>query len=264
MTAALKILATIGIIYLAVLFLLFIFQRSLIYFPAPADQLPESFYHPFEKIYIPSHDGLEIKSWIAKGNPEKKTIVFFHGNAGNATQRMAMMNVLIDAGYTVVLAEYRGYDDNPGKPSEQNIKSDADKLIEYLLKNETAEKDIVLMGRSLGTGAATYLASKFDVHALVLISPYTSLPDIAASTYPVFPVRLLMHDKFDNKNIIGDVTAPIIMFHGDNDRIIPIRFAQRLFEAAGKTKQFHRLPNSGHNDLDMNSINEKIIEFILD
>ncbi len=264
MSTIIKILMIVPAIYLVLLLLLFIFQRSLMYFPAPLDDFQRQHHLPFEEISIMSEDGLEIKSWIAKKEPDKKTIVFFHGNAGNAAHRIPMLKEFFRAGHTVVLAEYRGYGDNPGKPSENGIISDAERLMEYVIAQGTAVEDIVLMGRSLGTGPSTNLATKYDVAALILVSPFSSFPDVAASTYPYFPVRFLMKDKFDSKSIIKNIKAPVLMFHGEFDRIIPLHFGEALFEAANEPKQFERILMRGHNNLDMEAINNKILEFILD
>lgn len=252
------------IIYCLLLLLLFIFQRNLIYFPTRFEEFYRDNSGPFERISITSSDGITINSWIAKGEPDKKTFVFFHGNAGNAEHRIPMMNVLTDAGHTVVLAEYRGYANNPGNPTERTLISDAETLMDYLIRQGTQEQGIILMGRSLGTGIATRLATKYDIATLILIAPYTSLVDIAADTYPYFPVRLLMKDKFDNKAIIKNVKSPIFMFHGEMDTIIPLKFGKTLFESAPEPKKFITTPQADHNNLDMNAINKNILEFIID
>lgn len=259
-----KILFIIPVVYFALLLLLFIFQRSLIYFPTPLNDYDLQNSAPYEQFSIVSEDGLILKSWIAKGDADKKTFVFFHGNAGNAVDRIPMLKVLTDTGHSVVLAEYRGYADNPGSPSEKAIISDAEKLMSTLLEIELVEQDIVLMGRSLGTGVAVNLATKFDVSALILISPYSNLVDLAANTYPYFPVRLLMQDRFDSQSIIKNVTVPIFMFHGENDRIIPIEFGRSLFKEAPEPKYFNVIPAAGHNNLDMNAVNSEIVNFIVD
>ncbi len=264
MSTMLKILMIVPAIYLVLLVLLFLFQRGLIYFPAPLDDFQKRYHLPYEQISIPSEDGLEIKSWITSGDPDKKTFLFFHGNAGNAAHRIPMLKELYQAGHTVVLAEYRGYGDNPGKPTEMDIISDAERLMDHLISEGTSEQDIVLMGRSLGTGPATNLATKYDVAALVLVSPYSSFPDVAASTYPYFPVRTLMHDKFDSKSIIKEVKAPKLMFHGEFDRILPLEFGLALYEVAEGEKHFERILMRGHNNLDMQKINNAILKFILD
>lgn len=260
----LKILYTVIAIYLALLVLLFLFQRRLTYFPTPLSDNQLTGSSPFEQIEVPGKDDLVIKSWQSKGDPDKKTFIFFHGNAGNAADRMPMMRVLVEAGHSVVLAEYRGYGNNPGKPTEKNIISDADNLVEHITSQGVSEQDIVLMSRSLGTGVASQLAAKYDIAALILISPFSSLPDIAGDIYPYFPVSLLMRDRFNSAKAITKTKAPILMFHGELDGTIPIKFGRKLFEAASEPKQFISIPLTGHNDLNMDQINREILEIFKD
>lgn len=245
--------------YFFMLIILFIFQRNLTYFPTPLSQQQLLASGPFEKIEITSHDGLPVKSWIANGDPRKETFVFFHGNAGNAMDRMPMLRGLIDKGHTVVLAEYRGYGDNAGRPTEKDNILDGTALIDHLLSNGLEEKDIILIGRSLGSGIASQLAAKYDISALVLISSFSSMLDLARDKYPLFPIKFLMKDHYDSIGIIDQIGAPILFFHGENDTIIPISFGRALFEAAGKEKAFFPIKQQGHNDLDMDTINSVIL-----
>lgn len=258
----LKILYTVIAIYLALLILLFLFQRRLTYFPTALSDYQLTSSSPFEQIEVPGTDGMVIKSWLTKGDPTKKTFIFFHGNAGNAADRMVMMRVLVNADHTVVLAEYRGYGNNPGKPSEKDITSDAEELVSYIKDKGVSEQDIILMGRSLGTGVATQLAANYDIAALILISPFSSLADVASDIYPYFPVSLLIRDRFDSEEAIAKTKTPILMFHGELDGTIPIKFGRRLFEAALEPKQFIPIPLVGHNDLNMDQINTEILKAI--
>ncbi len=215
---------------------------------------------PFTILEIRTNDGLSLRSWQSKGDPEKKTFIFFHGNAGNAADRMPTMEILLQAGHSVVLAEYRGYGGNPGKPSEDKLIMDARLLMDEIIKQGVNEQDIILMGRSLGTGVATFLATEYDVAALVLISAFSSLPEVAAEYYPFFPVSLLMRDRFNNLDRIKNITAPLLVFHGEMDRIIPLPYGLKVYDAAQGKKAFIRLPGQGHNNLDMDQINLHVLK----
>lgn len=258
----LKILYTFIAIYLALLVMLFLFQRRMIYFPTTLSDHQLAGTSPFELIEVPGTDGLVIKSWRFMGDPTKKTFIFFHGNAGNAADRMPMMRVLVEAGHSVVLAEYRGYGNNPGKPTEKDIISDGEKLVEHITSEGISEQDIIIMGRSLGTGAATQLSVKYDIAALILISPFSSLADVASEIYPYFPVSLLMRDRFNSAEAISKTNTPIIMFHGELDATVPIKFGRKLFETAPEPKQFIPVPLYGHNDLNMDQINREVLKII--
>jgi pimeloyl-ACP methyl ester carboxylesterase len=210
----LKILYTIIVCYAAVLAFLYFYQRNMLYFPTPLTAEQISNHDPYTSLGVQSKDGLILRSWQADGDKDKKTFVFFHGNAGNAANRIPMMKILMQAGHPIVLAEYRGYGNNSGSPSEEALISDAHLLIDKLKLGGLVEEDMIFMGRSLGTGVATQLASLYNCAALILVSPYSSLTDVASGHYPYFPVTFLMKDKFNSAEIIKNVTAPILMFHG--------------------------------------------------
>lgn len=256
----LKIIISLLVVYVAVLSLFFVFQRKLLYFPTSHPDFQTANSGPFTSLEIRTHDGLVLRSWQSKGNPEKKTFIFFHGNAGNAADRMPMMRMLLQAGHSVILAEYRGYGGNDGNPTEKNLILDGRLLLDEIIKQGVVEQDIILMGRSLGTGVAVHLATDYDVAALVMISPYSSLLDIAAFHYPYFPVSLLMRDKFNSVGKIKKTNAPLLIFHGEMDRTIPLEYGLKLYDAAEGNKVFIRVPGQGHNDLDMDQINLKILK----
>lgn len=247
-------------LYVALLAVIFVFQRKFLYFPTPLSEYQTANNGPFTAFEVKTNDGLSLRSWRSNGDPGKKTFIFFHGNAGNAADRMPMMETLLQAGHSVVLAEYRGYGDNPGKPSEDKLITDAHGLMDEIIKQGVNEQDIILMGRSLGTGVATFLATEYEVAALVLISPYSSLPDVAAEHYPYFPVSLLMRDRFNNMDKIEKITAPLLVFHGELDRTIPLSYGLKLYDAAHVHKEFIKLPGQGHNNLDMDQINRQVLK----
>ncbi|MCC3861214.1 alpha/beta hydrolase [Pseudemcibacter aquimaris] len=256
-----KILTTLAACYILLLLLLYVFQRSLLYQPTDISPLALTPENPFKQFAIESHDGFELKHWRFQGRENKKTIVFFHGNAGNAADRIMMMRRPAQEGFNIILAEYRGYGDNPGKPSEQANIADAENLINHLISQGLNEKDIILMGRSLGTGVAVQMATKYDASLLALISPYSSMADVAASHYPILPVKLLLKDRYNNIEHIKNVDVPILMFHGNRDKVIPIKFGQKLANI-NNNAQFNELLGYGHNDLNMDDINNHILEYL--
>src|SRR6202011_4801805 len=109
---------------------------------------------------------------------------------------------------------------------------------------------IVVWGFSLGTGVAVALAAERPVGKLILEAPYTSIADVAASAFPIFPVRLVIRDPFHSDQRIARVKAPLLVLHGERDPTIPVAFGERLFALAHEPKQFVRFPDGGHNDLD--------------
>ena len=161
------------------------------------------------------------------------------------------------------LASYRGYGGNAGKPSEQGFYQDARAWLQKLQELGLSQDNIILYGESIGTGVAVQMATEFpDVKALILESPYTSLPDVAAGTYFFIPVHLLMKDKFDSYAKIKNVKVPLMIIQGLSDRVIRPKFGQKLFDAANEPKDILKLDGYGHNDLPTGVIAEKTRAFI--
>jgi hypothetical protein len=216
-------------LYLIVLVAIFVFQRSMIY-PAPARHaaLPAG-YHLVE---LHTADGLTLKAAYRAAADRKPTVVFFHGNgdswdgAATATARLAA------SGYGVLLPEYRGYGGNPGSPSEAGLYADGRAALTFLEAQGVGERKTVLIGNSLGSGVATQLATEIHPAGLVLVSPFTSLPDVAAKHFCWLPARLLVRDRFDNLAKIARVAAPVLVLHGKQDAIVPFADAAPLAESA--------------------------------
>lgn len=256
-----KIISTLAVCYFGLLLLLYIFQRSLLYYPTDITHSAYSPDNPFEQFTSATHDGFALSHWKYAGIKDQKTIVFFHGNAGNAADRIPMMMRPIQEGYNIILAEYRGYGGNEGKPNEKDIITDSELLIQQLINEGLDEQNIILMGRSLGSGVAVQMATRFNISLLALISPYTKIPDVAASSYPFFPVRMLLKDTYNSEGFIKDLNIPILIFHGEADSLIPISLGRKLSEQ-NNNAIFTALPNYGHNNLNMDEINDKIDQFL--
>lgn len=142
--------------------------------------------------------------------------------------------------------EYRGYGGSTGSPSEEGLHRDAEAGYETALALGAAPKDIVVMGESLGAGVAVPLAARHEVGAVVLDSPFSSIVDVAAAHFWMFPVRILMRDRFRSDLVIGSVHAPLLVVQGDTDEVTPIRFAEKLYALANEPKRFIRVEGAGH------------------
>jgi len=229
-----------------VLFLIFFFQRSLIYFPEYSDLTPEmAGVAEMKTVLLKTEDGLQIKSWYAPPKvPESLTIVYLHGNAGHIGYRAALVKPYLNVGYGVFLLTYRGYSGNPGKPSEEGLYADARAALEFL-----KGKSVVLFGESIGSAVAIQMALEYDVKAIILQSPFTSLADVGAYHYPFLPVKWLLRDEFQSLEKAPKVHIPVCIIHGQNDGIIPKEMALKLFSAFSEPKTLLLVPYSGHNDL---------------
>ena len=224
---------TLVIAYAVFIGALGIMQKHLMYFPDPTKFVPTEWalkeLQPL--IVTTGKDGLEITSWYSPARkPDKFTMVFFQGNAGHLGYRNYKVRPWLDAGYGVLMVGYRGFG-NPGTPSEEGLYSDArSPSINALHAKDVPDKALVFYGESMGTGVAVQMATEFEAAALILESPYTSLPDVGADRYPpLVPVRILMRDKFNSLEKIKDVHMPLLLMHGEIDQVVPIKFGKELF-----------------------------------
>jgi hypothetical protein len=176
--------------------------------------------------------------------PSAPEVVFFYGNAGVLSDFAAIGAALHREGYGVLLASYRGYAPNAGAPSEDGIMADARAVLASLPQGHGP---VVLWGQSLGTGVAARMASEGRASALILQSPYTSIPDVAGRFYPYFPVHLLMRDRFDTLSVIGRIDKPVLIVSGTADATVPFDMAQTLAARLGRRATFVPIPGGGHD-----------------
>lgn len=223
---------------------LWLFQRRLIY-------LPDRFVVPAPReagvVSMTTDDGLELAAWVIP--PDGRivaTVVVFNGNAGNRGNRLPLADTLSASGFEVVLFDYRGYGDAPGRPSQAGLETDARAVGRFL--DQRGSDPVVYFGESLGAALAVYLAGERPPAALVLRSPFSSLVDVARVHYPILPVRLLLRDQFDVAGPIGHLDVPVLVIAGEDDSIVPLRQSRAVFEAASEPKEMIVVDGARHND----------------
>src|ERR1700761_3792626 len=251
MTAFKWIVIILGMIYLAGVAVLYFKQREML-FPIPpvgrtapaAAGFPEA-----EEHVLTTADGEKVIAWHVPATPGRPVVLFFPGNGDFLAGRVRRFKAITADGTGLVALSYRGYAGSTGAPSEEGLLKDAAAAYAFTTARYQADQ-IVAWGFSLGTGVAVALASEHPVGKLILEAPYTSTVDVAASLFPIVPVRLLMRDPFHSDRRIAQVTAPLLIMHGDNDQAIPIVFGEQLFALAHEPKQFVRFPGGGHENLD--------------
>lgn len=244
------------------------FQRRMMYFPDRSVPEPSQFgVADMAPAALETEDGLTLTAWYkAAPGREGPVLVYFHGNAGHIGYRGEKVRPFLDRGFGVLLVSYRGYGGNPGSPMEQGLYRDGRAALNWLAAQGVAANRMVLYGESLGSGVAVRLAAEMprdqSVGALVLEAPYTSTVDVAARAYPIFPVRLLMRDRFDSLSIIDQVGAPLFVVHGERDSIIPARLGRDLLAAAREPKRGVFLEAAGHNDLHEHGSAKTVMDFL--
>jgi fermentation-respiration switch protein FrsA (DUF1100 family) len=242
------------ILYLGTVTLLLFLENRLLYHPVRAEEYWEA--PPIsrvEDVQLTSRDGTRIHAWwcpTADWKPDDGALLYCHGNAGNLSNRGWGISRWQEFGRTAVLIfDYPGYGKSGGQPSEAGCYAAADVAYDWLtkIKKVPAEK-LLLYGGSLGGGVATDLATRKPHRALVLVSTFTSVPDIAQESFWWMPARWLVRNRFDNLGKIATCPKPIFIAHGTADRLVPVTHAERNFAAARHPKQFFRMEGKDHND----------------
>jgi len=250
-------------VYLLVLLFIYFTQRNLLYHPGDNNYLDDKIQFSYKEVFIEVDQDIKLKSWLIEKDLKKyKTLVFFHGNAGNLFNRVHKLNELHKLEINILIISWRGFSGNLGKPTEKNFYQDAQKSIEWLNSKGIESKKIILYGESLGTGVAVELAQKNIFNSIILESPFTSMAKTAKIYYPYLPVNLLLKDKYDSINKIHKITKPILIMHGMKDDLVPYIMSVELFNKANKPK-YSFFPKDDNHMMDFNDeLLDKIRLFI--
>jgi fermentation-respiration switch protein FrsA (DUF1100 family) len=250
--------------YVIFVVLLIPLQRVLIYAPAkPWAVSPEKI--GADIVQYKTADGLQITSWYRPAAGSMPTIVMFHGNAGNISYRYQKFSAMTAQGYGFLLAEYRGYGGNAGRPTEGGFCADARAGLSWLQGKGIAQEDIVIYGESIGTGVAVQMALEYpQARALVLEAPFESLPAVARAEMPwLAPVAFLALDRYENILKAPDIRMPLLVVHGSDDEVIPLSQGVGVFNAGGSAhKKMEVLKGGRHNDLFNHGLMDVIDSFL--
>jgi pimeloyl-ACP methyl ester carboxylesterase len=229
--------------------LLYFAQRSLQYFPERQRTLPAAAGLPeAQEAVLDTADGERVIVWHVAPRAGKPVIIYFHGNGASLRWRVDRFRALTADGSGLIALSYRGYGGSSGSPTEAGLVNDGRAAYDFARERYPAER-IVLWGESLGSAVAVALAAEKPVGQLVLEAPFSSAADVGAAAYWFVPVRWLMKDQFRSDLVVGKVTAPVLVLHGERDAVVPIALGERLYDLINSPKQFVRFPGSGHNDL---------------
>ena len=249
-------ISSIFLAYCLMLLFTYFYQRNLLYHPSENNYADDEIKFDYEEVFIEVDKNIKLKSWfIKKDLKNKKTILFFHGNAGSLINRVHKLNELEKLDINVLLISWRGFSKNLGKPTEKNLYLDARKSVEWLNSKGVENKNIVLYGESLGTGVATELGQDNTFAGIVLESPFTSIAEAAKIYYPYLPINLLLKDRYDSIKKIKNIHIPVLIMHGKKDDIVPFKMGQELFNEANRPKSSYFSDNDDH----MMEFNEQLI-----
>jgi pimeloyl-ACP methyl ester carboxylesterase len=237
--------ATVGIGYLALCLGACAVARSLT-FPAPHARVWPKYAEAPLRIASPAGD---VLAWYVPAPAGAPTLLYFHGNGEQLADAIPFGSWLREQGLGLLAVEYPGYAGAPGAPSEATILTAARTATAYLRDTLHVPRErTVLLGRSLGTGVAAALAADGLGAKLILLSPYTSIPDVGARAFPFLPVHLLAPDRFDTLSLAPRITVPTLVMHGTADEVIPVELGREVAHAIAGAR-YVELPGVGHNDL---------------
>lgn len=234
------IAAAYGLVTLTVFF----GQRSLQY--APSVELSAPAPDGVSEIELTSQDGLKILAW-ADETPSDRGALLLHGNGGTRADVMDVFRGFRALGYRSLVVDYRGYGGSEGSPTEAGLYLDAQAGWDWLKRN--GAKEILIWGYSLGSGVAVETATQNPASALVLDAPFDSAARLAQLRYPWLPASWLLLDRYDSIEKIRDIDCPLLVVHGDMDRVIPMFLGRRLFDHALEPKRWWMVPGAGHGGL---------------
>lgn len=258
------------LVYLGILGMFVFIQRQLMYPAMRAESLATALFpelqqsfHSANDVELTTPDKVKIKGWHlqAKAAPSETLILLFHGNGGHRAHRGNWYTIARSLNADVLAVDYHGYGDSGGSPSETALITDAAAAWEHavtVLKYQPSQ--IVIVGESLGGGVAVQLAAarcrgKTTPKGLVLAATFSSMLEVASSQFWWLPIRFVLVDRYRSDRHIGDVSCPILQFHGDADSLIPLSMGQKLHQlapeksASGNPKEMCIFNGAGHNNM---------------
>jgi fermentation-respiration switch protein FrsA (DUF1100 family) len=198
---------------------------------------------------LTSFDGTKLIVWTAKAATNKPTVIYFHGNAGNLATRAQRFDRLLDRGFGVVAMAYRGSSGSQGHPDQKLIMRDTVVLHDALSALGVADKSKrIFYGESLGTGVAVQLANSHPPDALILEAPYKSITDLAAKQMPIFPIRLILDQRWSTLETIESIDVPLLVLHGEQDQLIPVDHGKAVFNASPSKKKILKIVKTGGHE----------------
>jgi hypothetical protein len=256
-----------SLLYAGLLLVLMFLERSFIFHPATqAERWSEPVgLGEVEDVWLTLDDGVRVHAWHCRKPDAQWHVLYCHGNAGNLSDRQQQIRAWQQVcNASVLIFDYPGYGRSSGKPSEATCYAAARAAYDWLVtEGKTPPRRLILYGGSLGGAVASELALAKDHAALVLVSPFTSVPDMAQRMFPYFPARWLVRTKFDNHARLKEYRGPLFIAHGTADEIVPFDQGEALFAASpSPVKQFLPVTGGTHNGLQMGGVYAAVKTFL--
>jgi fermentation-respiration switch protein FrsA (DUF1100 family) len=243
------LLAVLALVYGTFCLLLYLNQEKLIYFPDQTVLLtPNSVGLEYREHWIETTDGERLHAWwLPSTRVNAPVILFFHGNAGNISHRLESLRLFHELGLSTLIIDYRGYGLSSGRPSEAGTYHDAQAAYDFLqTHHNVAAQRLIIFGRSLGGGVATWLASHNACTGAIIESSFLSIPTMGQEIYPWMPIQWLSRIHYDNADRMTNLNCPVLVIHSRDDELIPFRHGQQLHALGAGPKHFLEISGS-HN-----------------
>ncbi|MBO9562334.1 MAG: alpha/beta fold hydrolase [Niastella sp.] len=242
-------LIVVAAFYVLICCLAYFLQEKLIFFPEKlsGDHRFE-FNQPFHELSFTMEDGAVLNGVLFKADRSRGLIFYLHGNGGSVAGWGEVAKFYTDAGYDLFIPDYRGYGKSEGKIGSQQQFYDDMQAVYDSLKASYREDSIIILGYSIGTGTASWLASRNDARLLILQAPYYSLTDMMKHNYRILPTLLLKY-KFATNQFLPQCKMPVVIFHGDADDVIYYGSSVKLSKLFKVQDQLVTLKGAGHNGM---------------
>jgi pimeloyl-ACP methyl ester carboxylesterase len=237
-------------IVVALALLVRLVEPSFAFFPLAGQTVtPRDLGLDFEPLTITSSDGERLQAWRLPVDTARAHIVYFHGNGGNLSVWAPILAHLPRRGYSVLTFDYRGYGLSTGRPTERGLYRDVSAVLERVQRDSDRFMPVVYWGRSLGTTMAAYAATVKRPDGLILESGFPDARSLIRSSPPLAFLGLFSTYRFPTADLLKHVDAPVLVMHGDRDRVVPFALGQELFERIPGPKQFVAIHGGDHNDV---------------
>lgn len=226
-------------------------ERFFIYYPSKElAGNPSHLGLSYQELSLITEDRVQLHGWFVPCAGAGRTLLIFHGNAGNISHRLEWIQLLHELNCHILIIDYRGYGKSQGSPFEDGLYRDARAAHEWWIRERSGTgEQLVVMGESLGGCVAVNLAVGIKPAGLILQSTFTSARDMAKTIMPLGLLQPLTGTHFDSASKIDKLQCPKLLIHGERDEIVPLRLGRRLYELASPPKMFYEVPGAGHNDL---------------
>ncbi len=204
---------------------------------------------PFQEISVSinSEDTLHLTRFTTM-SPPKGAVLYFHGNRQNVEWYARFGKIFTESGYEVFMMDYPGYGKSRGEITESKM-YEWSQVVYSIARKSYAPSQLIIYGKSLGSGIATQLAAKRDCRYLIAETPYYDLPSVLSHYAPIYPFKLLMHFQFPTHTYLQQVTAPVLLIHGTADGVVNYDNSIQLANAFKKGDQLITIEKGSHNDL---------------